>query len=84
MKHFVRAVSYILVAAIASCATLFVMHYSMPQEPYSKIEELKSLIDAVFIDEADMEAAEDAAAAAMVYALGDRWSYYMTKQEYQE
>lgn len=48
-----------------------------------KLEELLDLIDEKFIDEADRKALEDAAAAAILEALGDRWSYYITEEEYQ-
>ena len=34
------------------------------------------------IDKVEMTKVEDAAANAMVEALGDRWSYYVTKEEY--
>ena len=49
---------------------------------YSKLAELTEVINEYFIDEVDHAAVEDAAAAAMVEALGDRWSYYMTAEEY--
>ena len=80
LKRFLRIVSYILVAAIASFATLCLVGYD--QQSYSKLEELESLIERYFIDEYDMALLEDAAAEEMVAALGDRWSYYMTAQEY--
>lgn len=50
--------------------------------PSNKLMDLESLIQSCFIGEADITAMEDAAADAMVDALGDRWSYYMTTQEY--
>ena len=80
LKRFLRIVSYILVAAIASFVTLCLVGYD--QQSYSKLEELESLIERYFIDEYDMALLEDAAAEEMVAALGDRWSYYMTAQEY--
>ena len=79
MKRLLRIISYIVVAAIASCITMAVTY----EEPaYSKLTELKNVIDYYFIDDADPEALENAAAEAMVKALGDRWSYYMTAAEY--
>ena len=51
-------------------------------EDYSKLQELLDLIDERFIDEYDRKAVEDAAAAAIVEALGDRWSYYIPKDQY--
>ena len=52
-------------------------------EEYSKLQELLDLIEERFIDEYDRKAVEDAAAAAIVEALGDRWSYYISADEYQ-
>lgn len=75
-----RLLSYILVAALASGATLFL--WGNNGQRISKLTELEALIDEYFVDEADHEAMEDAAAEAMVEALGDRWSYYMTAAEY--
>jgi len=48
----------------------------------SKLAELERLIDRQFIGNADMEQAKDAAAAAMAYALGDQWSYYIPAEEF--
>lgn len=70
-------ISYVLVAAIASAVTL-----ALWGERYSKIEELKSIIEENFIGQADMKKAEDAAASAMIDALGDQWSYYISAEEY--
>lgn len=66
--------SYILVAALATCITL---QLTVGSREVSKLEQLESLIENRFIEEADTEALEDAAAAAMVDATGDRWSYYI-------
>ena len=76
-RFLLRILSYVLVAAIASVLTLAIWG-----EKYSKIEELKSVIEDYFIGEADMTKAEDAAAAAMIYALGDKWSYYISAEDY--
>lgn len=40
------------------------------------------LIESRFVGERDMEEVYDGAVEGMVEALGDRWSYYMTKEEY--
>ena len=44
--------------------------------------EIKNVVDKEFIDEVDRSAMGDAAAAAMISGLGDRWSYYMSPNEY--
>ena len=78
MKKFVlRTLSYVLVAVLASSVTL-----ALWGQRYSKIEELKTVIDRYFIGEADMTKAEDAAASAMIDALGDKWSYYISAEDY--
>lgn len=48
-----------------------------------KLAEVKSVVDSEYIGDADGEALTNAAAAAIVSATGDRWSYYMTAEEYQ-
>ena len=47
-----------------------------------KLVEVKEVIDANYIGEADDTAIAQSASAAMVTALGDQWSYYMTPEEY--
>lgn len=69
--------SYILVAVAASAVTL-----ALWGGRYHKLTELEQMIDTLFIGEYDREEIRDAAASAMVYALSDRWSYYMSAEEY--
>lgn len=80
MKLLQKILSYLLVAVLAAGVTLFFV--GNEGQAYSKLTELKSVIDYYFIDEVDSKAVEDAAAEAMVAALDDRWSYYMTAEEY--
>ena len=82
MKKFLLVLSHILVAAIAVVITLAVTLNTMPDR-YSKLEQLQYYIDQLFIGEVDHTAIEDAAANAMVDALGDRWSYYLSAVEYE-
>lgn len=74
--------SYILVAALASFASLFGAAHWTDNGP-SKLEQLSELIEERFVGQADMEKLEDAAASAMISATGDRWSYYIPAAEYQ-
>lgn len=73
---------YILVAAVAACLT-FVLTYRSFGET-TKLEQLEDIILNQFIGEADQTAMEDAAAGAMVAALGDQWSYYIPASEYED
>ncbi len=81
MKKVLRMMSYILVAALASAATLLVMPASNPGG-YNKLAELRSLIDQKFIGDIDWKTVDDYAAAGMIEGLGDRWSYYMSAESY--
>lgn len=73
--------SYIAVAVAASALTLFL---AMPEESsrLSKLESLAALIEEKFVEDYDETAMQDAAAAAMVDSLGNRWSHYIPASEY--
>lgn len=77
MKKLWKIGSYILVAALASLITFGIMEFNKP-----KLERLESLITEKFIGDVDKTAMEDAAAAAMIASLGDRWSYYIPASDY--
>ena len=83
MKKFQQILSYILVAALASTVSLFAADAVWNQKKVSKLDQLSNLIGERFIGEADRTAYEDAAAAAMVKALGDEWSYYIPASQLQ-
>lgn len=71
------AASYILVAALAMSIGWLM------RKPWSpKLQNLEKLLDERFIGDADLTAIEDGAAAGMVAALGDRWSYYIPASEF--
>jgi len=74
--------SYVLVAALASFVTLAVSAI-LPDSSVSKLDQLSALIEEKYVGEADMTSLEDSAAAAMIAATGDRWSYYIPASEYQ-
>ena len=82
MKRLLQILSYVLVAALASAVTLFLVPRETVNRADSKLEAIQDLIDQVYIGEADQTVMEDAAAAAMVEAVGDRWSHYMTAEEF--
>ena len=79
MKKLFRFLSYVLVAALASAATLGIS--ALTAEP-DKLDEVRDLIEAQYIGEADPAVLEDTAAAAMVAAIGDQWSYYIPAADY--
>ena len=49
-----------------------------------KLEEVLSVIDQYYVDEYDEEALGDYLAQAAVAATGDRWSYYISAEDYAE
>lgn len=75
-----RLLSYVLVAAAASAVTWCLAALV----PSSKLERLEAAIDQKFIGESNQTQIQDAAAEAMIGALGDRWSYYISAEEYAE
>ena len=80
MKIFLRILSYVTTALAACAVTLFFFARSLSGS--AKLDQVRYLIENRFIEEADLSAVDDAGAAAMVASLGDRWSYYLTAQEY--
>ena len=81
-KNLLQILSYILVAVAATVVTLALTNQGSVTPAYDKLDQLRALIGARFIGEVDEKAIEDAAASAMVEALGDRWSHYMTVEDY--
>jgi len=47
-----------------------------------KFSQILAVVDRVYIGEADTDQVSDAGFAAMIASLGDRWSYYMTEEQY--
>ena len=76
-----KVLSYVLVAALASAISMALVAGEVVKRD-TKLFELSQLIEERFIEDVDMAKAEDAAAAAMVDSLGDKWSYYLTADEY--
>lgn len=83
MKKVWQILSYILVAALAAAVTLYASGGIPEQAEQSKLDQLANLIEERFIGESDRKAYEDAAATAMVDALGDEWSYYIPADQMQ-
>ena len=80
-RKILKILSYVLVAAVASAVSFGLSTVTLLPRG-DKLQQLSDLIEERFIGEADMGELEDAAAAAMVNALDDRWSYYLTAEEY--
>lgn len=88
-KALARFISYILVAALASMVTLIIFEPIFSDDGSTrfidngKLAELEELIMEMYIGDADQTVMEDAAADAMVNAIGDRWSYYIPASDVQ-
>ena len=80
-RKILKILSYVLVAAVASAVSFGLSTVTLLPRG-DKLQQLSDLIEERFIGKADMGELEDAAAAAMVNALDDRWSYYLTAEEY--
>lgn len=77
-KLFWEILSYLMVALLAVTVTLTVCRL----QKTDKLDGLQALLERCYIGDMDEKAVEDAAAAAMVDALGDRWSHYQTAEQY--
>lgn len=80
MKKFNRILTYVITALLSATLTLTLVVPRVAGS--SKLDQVEALLLSNFIGEADSTAMEDAAASAMVYSLGDRWSYYLNAEEY--
>lgn len=85
---YLKILSYITVAALSSALTLGTTTLLEKNEPVAvdtttKLEALQQLLEGRFVGEVDETALIDGAAAGMVDALGDRWSYYISAAEYE-
>lgn len=87
LKNALTPISYILVAVAAMMLTLAFVQLGEEQatvpEGTTKLSQLEQLLLEKFVDGADATQLEDGAAEGMVAALGDRWSYYVSAEDYQ-
>lgn len=92
MKRFWKIFLLVLAFVVAIGAAVLITYtqtanyYMAAAYPSSraaqKTDEIQAYLDYYFIDEYDEEALADAAAAAMIAATGDEWSYYLSADEY--
>ena len=74
--------SYILVALLSATVSISLVLGLSGKKEQSKLDALEQLILDRFIGDADQVYIEDAAADAMINALGDRWSYYVPADQF--
>lgn len=83
MKKLLLPISYLLVIVATVLGTLVFVQETQPRGASGdKLRELETLLVEKFVDGADSRQLQDAAAHAMVGALGDRWSYYIPQEQY--
>ena len=93
MKKLPKILLIAALLAFAAGATFYITYtelthqYELELQSFTPVErktaEISSYLEEYFIDEYDEDALADAAAAAMVEATGDEWSYYLTADEYE-
>lgn len=79
-------ISCVIIIALTAAVTFFLTiggfgskeHYNNAK----KYVEIEKVIEENYIGEVTSESLYDAAASTMVKSLGDKWSYYMTAEEY--
>lgn len=89
MKRSTKALlvfALVFTVVIAFCAAFFVAGriYAPASAAGRKADEIMAYLENFFIDEYDEETLGDAAAAALVEATGDEWSYYLPAEQYQD
>ena len=92
MKKPVKILLLVLLFLFAIGATFFITYHeagalyrlemSSGSSASLKTAEISSYLERYFIDDYDEKELADAAAEAMVEATGDRWSYYLSAEEY--
>ncbi len=83
-KKILTLLSYVLVACIASVVTFALFARPRFQGNWAKLDEISYMIDEYFVGQSSsQEQRVEAAAAALVNATGDRWSYYVSASEMQ-
>lgn len=80
----------ILVCILLTAGTYFATSHKLINDVGGKTDyneamryiEIKDIVDEKFIDYVDRSVMGDSAAAAMISGLGDKWSYFMSADEY--
>ncbi len=91
----VRTAAMLLAMAVgtAVCGTYVVCEnrfdaekeqYMQYEKQYGKFAEVQQTIDQYFVGEYDPDQALEGAMSGYIQGLGDRWSYYLTKKDYEE
>ena len=79
---FLFAIGVTFFITYREAGALYRLEMSSGSSASLKTAEISSYLERYFIDDYDEKELADAAAEAMVEATGDRWSYYLSAEEY--
>ena len=86
MRKLFHGLALVVLILFTVAATVLVMNRiggSYEQDPVAqKVAQAAGVIDTVFVGEHDETQMGDAAVSAMIASLGDRWSYYISAEDY--
>lgn len=76
--------AFVFAIVLSFCAAFFVAGriYAPASAAGLKADEIMAYLENFFIDEYDEDTLADAAASALIEATGDRWSYYLSAEQY--
>ena len=93
-KHIATTIALMLLtAAVTYCITFYVsereyneklIHLSEREKEYSKIAEVRNYIDKYYVNKYNEKDIIDGALYGMVAFLGDKWSHYLTADQFAE
>ena len=83
MNKFKPLITHLIVALGGASLMFLALTFTGQLREPTKLEELQAIIEERYIGDLDVKTMEDTAAAAMVLAIGDRWSGYIPEEEYQ-
>lgn len=84
MRFALKILSYCAAVLLGAALTIMLLPRAMLHNDSraSKLEQLLDYLDRYHVEELDRTELEDAAAAAILDATGDRWAYYVPADEY--
>lgn len=86
MKRSVKVLLLVLLVAATAAVTFSVTYNELEaansSAATSKVNEISQYLDRYFIDDYDETTLADGAAAGMIAATGDEWSYYISAADY--
>ena len=84
MNKFKPLITHLIVALGGASLMFLALTFTGQLREPTKLAELQAIIEERYIGDLDVKTMEDTAAAAMVLAIGDRWSGYIPEEEYQD